>query len=331
LIPISTAKVEVIDEMQVAILGVPFGMKIYTNGVLVSELSEVITQKGIEAPAKKAGIKVGDYIVSINNVKVYTNEDVCEIVEQSNGKKLRFEIVRSNTKIFCNLTPVKDKETQNYKIGIWVKDSSAGIGTLTFYSPTSNIICGLGHGVCSDDSNKLLDIKSGEIVTAQIIGIEKGEIGSAGQLKGKFAYNSLGNILLNCEQGVYSSFSGKLTFTNLTEIALKQEIKEGKATILCTIDGEAPKEYGCKVEIRNSNYNSPTQNMLIKITDKELLEKTGGIVQGMSGSPIIQNGKLIGAVTHVLLDASTKGYTIFAENMLETAQSVAEKQLKDAS
>lgn len=329
--PVSSAKVKVIDKLRVAVLGMPFGMKIYTKGVLISDITDVETVNGRVNPAKKAGLKVGDYILSVNGKKVYTNEDLGYIVENSGGQRLRFEVMRGGNKIYFNFSAVCAKDSNQYKVGIWVKDSSAGIGTLTFYSPSTNIICGLGHGVCDDQSKSLLKIEKGEIVTAQIISVKKGELGSAGKLEGRFKYKSLGNITLNCEKGIYSNFSGDLKFTNLTEIALKQNVKEGDAEILCTIDGETPKYYSCKVQIRNSNFNSSTQNMLISVTDSELLAKTGGIVQGMSGSPILQNGKLIGAVTHVLLEDSTKGYAIFAENMLETAQSIAEKQLKDAS
>ncbi|MBE6787443.1 MAG: SpoIVB peptidase [Ruminococcaceae bacterium] len=331
IIPISSAKVEVVDQLQVAVLGMPFGMKIYTKGVLVSDITSVSTQNGNKNPAKKAGIKVGDYILSVNGKQVYTNEDLGYIVESSGGKNMKFCVIRGKTKLYFNFSAVMDKNTEQYKIGVWVKDSSAGIGTLTFYSPSTNLLCGLGHGICDDQSKKLLKINSGEIVSAQIISIDKGKMGTAGQLKGKFNYDTLGDIRLNCNQGVYGTFKGNLKFTNLTEIALKQEIKEGKAQIITTIDGEVPKAYSCKIALKGANYNSSTQNMIVTVTDKELLEKTGGIVQGMSGSPILQNGKLIGAITHVLLEDSTKGYAIFAENMLETAQSVANEQLKEAS
>lgn len=332
IIPISTAKVEVIDELQVAVLGVPFGMKIYTKGVLVTDMTDVKTSNGNINPAKKAGLKIGDYIISVDGKKVYTNEELGYIVENSGGEKLKFEIMRGETKIYLNFSAVAEKEGGQYKIGVWVKDSTAGIGTLTFYSPSSNVICGLGHGICDDDSKSLLKIEKGEIVTAQIYSVKKGEFGSPGKLEGRFKYQTLGDISLNCNMGIYSQFSGEMKFTNLTEVALKQEITEGDAEILCTVNGETPKYYSCKIQIRNDNYNSSTQNMIVTVTDKELLEKTGGIVQGMSGSPILQNGKLIGAVTHVLIDDPTKGYGIFAENMLETAQSVAENNnLKEAS
>jgi stage IV sporulation protein B len=331
IIPISTAEVQVVDEMQVALLGQPFGMKIYTNGVLVSEISDVLTKNGLECPAKKAGLKIGDYIVSVDGEMVYTNEDLSRLVEKSAGNRMKLKVIRGKNTIHISLKAVKSKDSNQYKIGLWVKDSSAGIGTLTFYSPTYNIVCGLGHGVCDSESEKLLKIKSGEIVSAEIISVEKGGNGTPGQLKGRFNYKRLGDISLNCEQGIYSNFEGNLNFDNLTQIAFKREIKNGNAKILCTVNGENPKYYSCKIEVRKSNYNSKTQNMLITVTDKDLLEKTGGIVQGMSGSPILQNGKLIGAVTHVLLEDSTKGYAIFAENMLETAQNVNKLVLNEAS
>ncbi len=331
LIPVSKVSVEVVDELHVAVLGTPFGMKIYTKGVLITEISEVATENGSENPAQKAGLKQGDYIVSVDGIKVYTNEDLVSIVENSGGKRLKFEIMREETKIYINITPVKSTDTNNYKIGIWVKDSSAGVGTLTFYSPSNNVLCGLGHGICDNDTGDLLKLNSGEIVTAEILSIEKGQVGSPGKLTGKLNYKTLGDINLNCEIGVYSLLKGNLKFEKLTEIALKQEVKDGNAEILCTIDNNPPQVYSCNIKVRNSNYHSKTQNMLITVTDKRLIEATGGIVQGMSGSPILQNGKLIAAVTHVLVDDPTKGYAIFAENMLETAQSVAEEQLKEAS
>ena len=331
LIPVSKVSVEVVDELHVAVLGMPFGMKIYTKGVLITEISEVATETGSENPAQKAGLKQGDYIVSVDGIKVYTNEDLVSIVENSGGKRLKFEIMREETKIYINITPVKSTDTNNYKIGIWVKDSSAGVGTLTFYSPSNNVLCGLGHGICDNDTGDLLKLNSGEIVTAEILSIEKGQVGSPGKLTGKLNYKTLGDINLNCEIGVYSLLKGNLKFEKLTEIALKQEVKDGKAEILCTIDNNPPQVYSCNIKVRNSNYHSKTQNMLITVTDKRLIEATGGIVQGMSGSPIVQNGKLVGAVTHVLVDDPTKGYAIFAENMLETAQSVASEQLKEAS
>ncbi len=328
IIPVKSVNVQVVDEMYVAVLGTPFGMKIYTDGVLVSDITEVKTAEGLQNPAKQAGIKKGDYIISVNGERLYTNEDLSEKVEKSQGKEMELLVRRNGKTIKKKLTAVLSSETGSYKIGIWIKDSSAGIGTLTFYSPAVNVICGLGHGICDNETEELLNINSGEIVSAEIIDVKKGNAGSPGQLEGKFNLNSLGEISLNSDCGVYSYLKGKRSFGNYTEIALKQEVKSGKGQILCTVEGETPRLYDCKITVRSSAYLSKTQNMVVTVTDKELLSKTGGIVQGMSGSPIIQNGKLIGAVTHVLVDDPTKGYGIFAENMLETARSV--EQLKEA-
>ncbi|MGN0493560.1 MAG: SpoIVB peptidase [Acutalibacteraceae bacterium] len=331
IIPFSTVNVEVVDELHVAVLGTPFGMKLYTEGVLVIDLTSVETETGILKPAEAAGIKKGDYIVSVDGKKVSTNEELSAAVEASAGNVMKFEIKRNGkTRIICFCAAVS-KETGNYKIGLWVRDSSAGIGTLTFYSPASGVVCGLGHGVCDEDTGELLKLNSGELVTAEIIGIEKGNSGSPGQLKGKFTYSTLGAIDCNVENGVYSLLQGSINLSNLTEIALKQEIKDGDAQILCTVNGNTPKLYSCRVKKRTSSYLSPTQNLIITVTDEELLNQTGGIVQGMSGSPVLQNGKLIGAVTHVLIDDPTSGYGIFAENMLQSAQGVAENQLKKVS
>ena len=331
IIPFTTVNVRVVDELQVAVLGTPFGMKIYTEGVLVIDLTEVQTKSGVKNPAKDAGLKVGDYILSVNGKSISSNEDLSAVVENSKGKELDFKIQRGKSKKHIKIASVLSEETKTYKIGIWIRDSSAGIGTLTFYSPATDVVCGLGHGICDEDTGNLLHIESGELVSAQIIGIEKGSSGAAGKLNGTFKYESIGNIDLNCACGVYSVLDKSLKIGSLYEIALKQEVSDGAAQILCTVDGDKAQFYDCKIKVRSSAFLSNEQNMVITVTDKELLEKTGGIVQGMSGSPVIQNGKLVGAVTHVLVDDPTKGYGIFAENMLETAQGVAEKQLKDVS
>ncbi len=331
IIPLKTVNVEIVDEMYVEVLGNPFGMKIYTDGVLVVNFTSVESENGLCNPAKSAGIKEGDYILSVNSREITTNEELSEWVESSNGNSLKFEIMRNNKKLYINVKPIKSVETNSYKIGMWVRDSSAGIGTLTFYSPATGVLCGLGHGICDSDTGELLSVERGELVGAEIISVTKGAKGSAGELHGRFAYNKIADILLNSDIGVYGKLSSKIDFKKLVEIALKQEIKNGDAEILCAVDGDVVRSYDCTVKKRSAAYFSNNQNLLVTITDKDLIEKTGGIVQGMSGSPIIQNGKLIGAVTHVLVDDPTKGYAIFAENMLETAQSVAQENLKEAS
>ncbi len=280
-IPFSTVNVEVVDELHVAVLGTPFGMKLYTDGVLVIDLTQVETEKGISSPAEKAGIKKGDYIISVDGEKIHTNEELSAAVENSKGEKMEFKIKRNGKiKTLCFSAEIS-KETNSYKIGLWVRDSSAGIGTLTFYSPATGVVCGLGHGVCDEDTEELLELNSGEIVTAEIIDIEKGSVGSPGQLKGKFTYKTLGVIDSNTNCGVYSVLKGDINLSDLTEVALKQEVKDGDAQILCTIDGNTPKLYSCKIKKRSSAYLSATQNLIVTVTDKQLLKLTGGIVQGM--------------------------------------------------
>ncbi len=327
-IPFAKSQVEVVDNLYVAVLGTPFGMKTYTDGVLVIEVSTVDSPDGIVNPSSAAGIKVGDYVKSVNGETVTCNEDLSRLVAESNGERINLKILREGKRIDVAVQPALSLESGTYRIGLWVRDSSAGIGTLTFYSPSSGMICGLGHGICDSDTQTLLKIESGQLVEAKISSIVKGKNGSPGELKGKFTYNTIADITKNSKMGVYGTPTADFKYSELTEIALKQDVKDGNAQILCTIEGETPRLYDCTVKKRSTNYHSETHNILVEVTDKDLLAKTGGIVQGMSGSPIIQNGKLIGAVTHVLVDDSTKGYGIFAENMLETANSV--EQFKEA-
>ena len=323
IIPFSTVNVEVVDELHVSVLGTPFGMKLYTDGVLVIDITTVETVSGSISPGEDAGVKKGDYILSADGKQVLTNEELSAAVAASGGNRIKLVIKRGGTQKTVYVTPALSKETNSYRIGLWVRDSSAGIGTLTFYSPATGIVCGLGHGVCDEDTGDLLELKNGEIVSAEIVSVEKGSSGSPGQVKGRFTYGTIGKIDCNSEKGVYSVLKGKLGFSRLTETALKQEVRDGDAQILCTVDGREPQLYSCRIKKRSSAYLSATQNMTVTVTDPELLKLTGGIVQGMSGSPILQNGKLIGAVTHVLIDDPTTGYAIFAENMLKEAESTA--------
>ncbi len=321
IIPVKKVSVEIVDDMYVSVLGLPFGMKIYTEGVLVIDISDVDAKGGYQKPAELAGLKIGDFILSVNGQKVYTNEDVAALIEESNGKQMKFVIRRDNVIKNITLKPLLSQSTGSYKAGIWVRDSSAGIGTLTFYCPANDVLCGLGHSVTDSDTGKVLTINSGEIVGAEIVSYTRAEKGAPGELHGRILPTKYADFSLNCAAGVYGKCNNALS-GEMMQVALKQEISNGDAYILSTVDGAIPKKYKCKVSIIKSN--TKTQNLLVEITDDTLLKITGGIVQGMSGSPIIQNGKLIGAVTHVLIDEPNKGYGIFAENMLETAQTVGD-------
>ncbi len=332
IIPVKSTTIEVVEESYVAVLGTPFGIKMYTLGVLVVDMQEIETPDGKKSPATKAGLKVGDYILSVDGQKVSSNEDLSRIFSSSDGKEMTIQIRRDSVKYTLLITPVLSKEDSSYKAGIWVKDSSAGIGTLTFYCPYNDMICGLGHGIYDSETKEVIDFSKGSLVGADIISIVKGTKGVPGELKGRLSYSSIASLSANLTNGVYGQATCNIDTTNLTQIAHKQDVKSGAATVISTVDSTGPKTYSCEIKVNTNKSNSAEQDMTVIVTDKELIEKTGGIVQGMSGSPIIQNGKLIGAVTHVLVDDPTKGYGIFAENMLETAQGVAESNsFKEAS
>ena len=329
LIPAKQIDVKVVDENYVAVLGTTFGIKIYTEGVLVVGFSDIDTDSQDKNPAKTAGIKEGDFIVSLNGINVYTNEDVSEIIKNSNGELIIARVVSNNKNKVITFYPVKSKSSGIYRAGIWVKDSSAGIGTLTFYSPKYNVVAGLGHGICESETGTLLTLNSGDFVSANVVSVTKGTAGKAGELCGVFTGKKIADFLKNCDNGVYGNVTCDISLDSLFQVALKQDVRNASGYILTSIDENPPEYYSCNIKVRSQGQ---TQNLLVEVTDDRLLNATGGIVQGMSGSPIIQNGKLIGAVTHVLVDDPTKGYAIFAENMLETAQSVAESnKLKEAS
>lgn len=330
--PIKSARVEVVDSAMVIPCGTPFGIKMFTKGVLVVGLSKINSKDGYLNPAYNAGIRVGDVVLSINDHPVQTNEEVSDIITSNGSGELSIRFIRNGSEATLNVKPVKDVSDGKFKVGMWVRDSAAGIGTMTFYYPARNVLAGLGHGVCDVDTGEIIPISGGEIVDAQILGCVKGVVGMPGELRGSFSGNdNIGSIIENCETGIYSFADYTSSELDAVQVAMKQEVKAGEAFIYSTVDGKSAQKYSIEIEKINYSDRQKTKNMVIKITDKRLIEQTGGIVQGMSGSPIIQNGKLVGAVTHVLVNDPTKGYAIFAENMLETAQSVAKEKIKEAS
>jgi stage IV sporulation protein B len=294
-------------------------------------MSDIAVSGGSKNPAKDAGIKIGDVITSVDGYPVKSNSEMAAAIEKSTSDTLSVEGIRDGRTFTVTINPATAKSDGRRKIGLWVRDSSAGIGTMTYYDPALQIAAGLGHGICDVDTGEIMPCGSGEIVTANIYDIVKGTSGSPGELRGRFnTYVSLGEIIINDETGVFA-YSGKKFSGETMRIAMRQEVQAGYAQIYTTIDGNGPRYYDC--EIQNVRYSdeSPTKNMVIKITDSELLEKTGGIVQGMSGSPIIQNGLLVGAVTHVFVNDSSCGYAIFAENMESTAEKAQSLSIDAAS
>lgn len=324
--PIKDVTVNVVELPTVVPCGTPFGIKIFTEGVLVVGMSDVDTAAGAFNPARAAGIKAGDVILTINNTAVNSTEQVAQLVEESGGKTMNFHIRRDNIAFDIHFTPAMSVNENRWKAGLWVRDSSAGIGTLTFYNPETNVYGGLGHAVCDVDTGETLPLSSGEIVPARIYSVSRGRSGQPGELRGGFEDGLLGSLTINGETGIYGRLDRQPVKGREVAVAMKQQVKTGYAQVLTTIDGVTPKLYDIRIDQVRYNDSSPTRNMVIVITDRELLEKTGGIVQGMSGSPIMQDGKLVGAVTHVFVNDPTKGFAIFAENMLRTAATANEQE-----
>lgn len=331
IIPLKNVKVQVVEENKVIPCGVPFGVKIFTDGVVVVGISEVKVNQSTVNPAKEAGLKIGDVILSINNNTVNSNEEVAKYVQNCNGQSLTLSVRRENMTFSTEIYPVKSEDS-SYKAGLWVRDSSAGIGTLTYYDQDQQVFAGLGHGICDIDTSELMPLRNGDIVPATINGIVKGEKGTPGELRGYFSDQaSIGTLLANINTGVYGTMGKSPVQNEPIKVAMKQQVKPGKAQILTTIDGQTPQYYDIEIESVNYKEHTPTKNMIIRITDPKLLETTGGIVQGMSGSPIIQNGMLVGAVTHVFVNEPERGYGIFAENMIEVSSSISQDDMRNAS
>ena len=319
---VKNLEVDVLPRKTVIPVGNIAGVKLYTNGVLVVGMSEIEGEDNKKyKPYANTGIEEGDTIISINNTEILNTDDLVNIVNSSNGNKLDIKYVRDNQSLECSITPVKTIEN-DYKLGLWVRDSAAGVGTVTFYEPSTKSFAALGHGIVDIDTEELINIASGEFVTTKILNITKGESGNPGRIQGTIDnQENIGIISKNTRFGIYGkvddTHSLNIDYTKEMEVALRSEIQKGKATILCSLDNENVKEYEIEIEKIYVNNNYDNKSMLIKITDQELLEKTGGIIQGMSGSPIIQNGKFVGAITNVLVNNPEEGYAVFGDIMLK--------------
>lgn len=325
-IPVKEVNVNVIPKTMVVPLGNAIGMKLYTKGVLVVGMSQIETDKNEKKkPYENSGIEQGDTILEINNNIVGNAEDLIKEVENSKGNTINIKYLRDDKTMQTDITPVKSKNT--YKIGLWVRDAAAGVGTLTFYEPSTNLFMALGHGISDIDTEEIVNIANGELVTANIVSITKGRKGYPGEIRGTIDEGkTIGTIYKNTNFGVYGMVKNKnyleADLTQEMEVAPRNEIKEGKAQIICQLENSAKKKYDIEIEKVYSNNNQNNKSMLIKITDKELLEKTGGIIQGMSGAPIIQEGKFVGAVTNVLVNDPTQGYGVFADIMIKEMRSI---------
>ena len=307
-----------------------YGIKLYSNGVLVISTQAIETEDGKKNPGQSAGFKAGDIIKEINGKKIGSNKDVSEICKESNGNVLEFKVERNGKAITLQLKTVKEKTSGLYKAGLWIRDSTAGIGTMTFYDRETGIFASLGHAICDVDTGIILPLSDGTAVGAKILGCTPGTESDAGELTGAFASENIGDLYLNSECGVYGKLYEYDNNAPVVPVATAGEVKTGKAQILCSVDSSGPKYYDVEIT-KILDEDSNQKNMTIKITDEKLLKVTGGIVQGMSGTPLIQNGMFVGAVTHVFVGAPQEGYAIFAENMLAAADSIKAVADKKAS
>ena len=323
IVPVKTVTVKYGQRRSVALSGESFGIRLYSDGVMVVGFSEIEGANGDRrSPAYDAGLRTGDVIKSVDGIAVSENSQVTDIVEKSGGRALTVRFARAGREFTASVTPIKSQS--GYKAGIWVRDSVAGIGTLTYLDYDSMTFAGLGHGITDADTGEIYPIAGGSAVKAEITDAAKGERGAPGELIGYFTDEYIGELIANTETGVYGTIESAPSEAPATvEIAYKQEVEEGEAYILTSV-GDGVKRYSVMIE--KISYNSAkTKNMVIRVTDDELIAKTGGIVQGMSGSPIVQNGKLVGAVTHVFVNDPTRGYAIFAENMTENGENLLKK------
>lgn len=323
LIPIKSIPVSKFDNLEVCPGGSTVGIKLSTKGVLVVGHSEIDSGKGfVESPARNCGIELGDIIIKINGEVIENSKDLAKKVKKLNSQKVNIEFLRNETihKKEINM----ERENEEYKLGLWVRDSTAGIGTLTFYDENSKTFGALGHPITDGDTNKAFTIKNGDLLNSTVISVRKGEKGIPGELKGLFINetDSIAKIYKNTEAGIFGSLTSSFKENNNIhpmKVGFRNEIKEGYAQIITTIDEGEPKFYDIEIVKLLEQDEPGPKSMVIKIIDKELLEKTGGIVQGMSGSPIIQDNKIIGAVTHVLINKPDVGYGIYIEWMLKEA------------
>ncbi len=311
----------VLAEGEVYIGGFPFGVKMTTDGVFVSGITDVDSTVGKVSPAKDAGILEGDVIVKLNGEKLDGVEEASDIIANSQGKRLKAEIKRGDKTLTLNLIPVQTTEKKEYKTGMLIKDSASGIGTVTFINKDAQTFGGLGHGITDRATMELLPFGEGTVHNVEITDVVKGEADVPGELKGTLDSRCTGSLLKNTETGVFGKLAKKLKGLEEIEVADSGEIKEGDCIIYTCLDGHQP----CKLKgevAKIVDKKAKTKNFIVTLTDKDALAKTGGIVQGMSGSPIVQNGKLVGAVTHVLMKDQTSGYGIFIENMMAETEKI---------
>lgn len=327
-IPIKQMMVKVNPSHEMYPGGSSIGVSLYTKGALLIGVSEVYDKKGIaHHPALDAGLRPGDVIQKINGVPIKDAQHLSELVNTAKQKGLDLEVLRGNNIFITYIIPVEDYHDGKYRLGMWVRDSTAGVGTLSFYDPETNNFGALGHAITDVDTGTLLSIKKGQIMQSKIIDVKQGKKGDPGELKAAFSnkQKTIGTIFKNTRHGIYGKMEKSYNpdmLGNPIPISYQHDVRIGKAKILSTIDEEGIKEFDVEIIKINNQDHASAKGMVIEIVDPLLLDRTGGIVQGMSGSPIIQDGKIIGAITHVFVNDPKKGYGIFIEWMLDEANKI---------
>lgn len=322
-IKVKEVSVTTLPQVKVVPIGKLIGLKLYTNGVLVIGMTELKNiNNEIERAYEQTEIKEGDTILEVDNVEIDSIKTLQSVINESKGNDVQIKYARDGEILTSNIKPIQVSENE-YKLGLWVRDSASGVGTISFYEPNSRRFAALGHGISDVDTGELLNIETGEIVTSNIVNITKGKKGIPGEIKGSISNGLLvGEVNENTNFGIFGNLDNEISLTTDKyqegiEVAVRDEIQLGEATVLCTVEGNKTEEYN--IEITQINYDNNTNNksMQVKITDEKLIEKTGGIICGMSGSPIIQNGKLIGVLTNVLVSDPQVGYAVFSDIMIK--------------
>lgn len=323
-IPLKTLKISIIEKKNLMVLGKFIGIKLMTDGVLVIGYSAVYqNDNNSVTPAKDAGVQIGDKIIMVNNTKIKDCNQLYDLIKFSKGKNMTFTIKRGVQYKKIKIRPILSAEG-TYKIGLWVRDGTSGIGTLTYIDPQTYLFGALGHGISDIDTNILLDVKEGEIYKANIIDIRKNQEKEIGEIVGKIDEdNVIGKIIVNTPYGIFGKITNKscINLYNLYEVGRVQDIHVGDAFLICNVNNRSER-FKIKVVKLLPIYRNSTKAFVIKVVDRKLVEKTGGIVQGMSGAPIIQDNKLIGAVTHVFIKDPDMGYGVFIENMINITNKI---------
>ena len=321
LFPIGRMRVDVGEDLILVPGGQAVGVALATKGVLVVGVSDV---KGL-SPAREAGLRAGDLIESVNGQPLESSDQLTALVASSQGAPLSVVYTRDGVSRSATLNPRQASAKDSWRIGAWVRDSTAGVGTLSYYNPADQSFGALGHGITDGDTGKLLPVRLGSLFRAEIVDVRRGQKGTPGELRGSFLRQRalMGEIEENTALGIYGHLQEGFTnplYPDGLPVGYQESVVPGPATILSTIDGNGIRAYSVEI-VQTARQLSPAQkSMVIRVTDPVLLEKTGGIVQGMSGSPILQNGRIVGAVTHVFVDDPTRGYGLYIEWMLQTAQ-----------